>query len=99
MDRISGRSDDMLIIRGVNVFPSQLEEEILKFEHLAPHYQLEVNRRGHLDSLAVRVELKESGAESRAALPDLPPAAPPHQVDGRDLHRYHYRQLRQHSAL
>ncbi|VCZ97436.1 AMP-binding protein [Klebsiella pneumoniae] len=61
MDRISGRSDDMLIIRGVNVFPSQLEEEILKFEHLAPHYQLEVNRRGHLDSLAVRVELKESG--------------------------------------
>lgn len=61
MDRISGRSDDMLIIRGVNVFPSQLEEEILKFEHLAPHYQLEVNRRGHLDSLSVRVELKESG--------------------------------------
>ncbi len=51
---MSGRSDDMLIIRGVNVFPSQLEEEILKFEHLAPHYQLEVNRRGHLDSLAVR---------------------------------------------
>ena len=61
MDRISGRSDDMLIIRGVNVFPSQLEEEILKIEHLAPHYQLEVDRRGHLDSLSVRVELKESG--------------------------------------
>ncbi|KAF1369182.1 phenylacetate--CoA ligase PaaK [Yokenella regensburgei] len=60
MDRISGRSDDMLIIRGVNVFPSQLEEEIVKFEHLSPHYQLEVNRRGHLDSLSVRVELKES---------------------------------------
>ncbi|MCV4566344.1 phenylacetate--CoA ligase, partial [Escherichia coli] len=36
MDRISGRSDDMLIIRGVNVFPSQLEEEIVKFEHLSP---------------------------------------------------------------
>ncbi len=46
MDRISGRSDDMLIIRGVNVFPSQLEEEIVKFEHLSPHYQLEVNRQG-----------------------------------------------------
>ncbi len=60
MDRISGRSDDMLIIRGVNVFPSQLEEEIVKFEHLSPHYQLEVNRRGHLDSLSVKVELKES---------------------------------------
>lgn len=48
MDRISGRSDDMLIIRGVNVFPSQLEEEIVKFEHLSPHYQLEVNCRGIL---------------------------------------------------
>jgi phenylacetate-CoA ligase len=60
MDRISGRSDDMLIIRGVNVFPSQVEEEILKIDHLAPHYQLEVDRRGHLDSLSVRVELKES---------------------------------------
>lgn len=60
MDRISGRSDDMLIIRGVNVFPSQLEEEIVKFEHLSPHYQLEVNRRGHLDSLSVKVELKQS---------------------------------------
>jgi phenylacetate-CoA ligase len=60
MDRITGRSDDMLIIRGVNVFPSQLEEEIVKFEHLAPHYQLEVHRDGHLDTLAVKVELKES---------------------------------------
>ena len=60
LTRIRGRSDDMLIIRGVNVFPSQLEEEIVKFEHLSPHYQLEVNRRGHLDSLSVKVELKES---------------------------------------
>ena len=67
MDRISGRSDDMLIIRGVNVFPSQLEEEIVKFEHLSPHYQLEVNRRGHLDSLSVKVELKER----RGMLPQL----------------------------
>ncbi len=60
MDRITGRSDDMLIIRGVNVFPSQLEEEIFKIEHLAPHYQLEVRRHGHLDSLAIKVELRES---------------------------------------
>ncbi|MDP0897042.1 phenylacetate--CoA ligase, partial [Klebsiella pneumoniae] len=64
-DRISGRSDARLIIRGVTVFPSQLDEEILKFEHLAPHEQLEVNRRGHLESLAVRVELKESGLALR----------------------------------
>lgn len=79
MDRISGRSDDMLIIRGVNVFPSQLEEEIVKFEHLSPHYQLEVNRRGHLDSLSVKVELKESSLmlthEQRCR---VPPAAPPY---------------------
>jgi phenylacetate-CoA ligase len=60
MDRITGRSDDMLIIRGVNVFPSQLEEEIFKIEHLAPYYQLEVHRHGHLDSLAIKVELRES---------------------------------------
>lgn len=60
MDRIAGRSDDMLIIRGVNVFPTQLEEEIVKVMHLAPHYQLEVRRNGHLDTLAIKVELKQS---------------------------------------
>lgn len=60
MNKITGRSDDMLIIRGVNVFPSQVEEQIMQFEHLSPHYQLQVNRSGHLDTLAVRVELKES---------------------------------------
>jgi phenylacetate-CoA ligase len=56
--KITGRSDDMLIIRGVNVFPSQIEEFILKTPKLAPHYQLEVSRRGHMDELAVRVEIK-----------------------------------------
>jgi len=55
--RISGRSDDMLIIRGVNVFPTQIEELILKQPELAPHYQLEVSRDGHLDNLVVRVEV------------------------------------------
>ena len=56
MARIGGRSDDMLIIRGVNVFPSQIEELLLKLAGLAPHYQLELTRAGHLDHLAVRVE-------------------------------------------
>ncbi|MCX8085528.1 MAG: phenylacetate--CoA ligase [Rhodocyclaceae bacterium] len=56
--KITGRSDDMLIIRGVNVFPSQIEELILKTPRLSPHYQLEVSRRGHLDELTVKVELK-----------------------------------------
>ena len=56
--KITGRSDDMLIIRGVNVFPSQIEELILKQPELAPHYQLVVTRDGHLDKLAVKVEVR-----------------------------------------
>jgi len=55
-DRITGRSDDMLIIRGVNVFPSQIEELILKDQRLAPHYVLEVRREDRLDVLQVVVE-------------------------------------------
>lgn len=60
MDKITGRSDDMLIIRGVNVFPSQIEEQILELEELSPHYQLEVVKKGNLDTLTVKVELKEA---------------------------------------
>lgn len=56
MQRIIGRCDDMLIIRGVNVFPSQFENLILQCELFAPHYLLEIERRGNLDSLMVRVE-------------------------------------------
>jgi phenylacetate-CoA ligase len=56
MAKITGRSDDMLIIRGVNVFPSQIEELILRTAGLAPHYQLEVAREGPLDALTVKVE-------------------------------------------
>ncbi len=54
--KITGRSDDMLIIRGVNVFPSQIEELLLRCAGLTPHYLLELTREGHLDSLAVHVE-------------------------------------------
>jgi phenylacetate-CoA ligase len=56
IEKITGRSDDMLIIRGVNVFPSQIEELILKQPGLAPHYVLEVSKHGALDHLAVVVE-------------------------------------------
>ncbi|MGQ0655747.1 MAG: phenylacetate--CoA ligase PaaK [Betaproteobacteria bacterium] len=56
MERITGRSDDMLIIRGVNVFPSQIEELILKLPGLSPHYVLEVTKEGPLDHLTVLVE-------------------------------------------
>ncbi len=56
IDKITGRSDDMLIIRGVNVFPSQIEELICKVPQLVPHYQIVVEKDGHLDALTVRVE-------------------------------------------
>ena len=56
MEKITGRSDDMLIIRGVNVFPSQVEELILKDPTLEPHYQLVITRPGNLDEMAVEVE-------------------------------------------
>ena len=55
MARITGRTDDMLIIRGVNLFPSQIEEEILRCKELAPHYLLEVTRAGRLDELTFHV--------------------------------------------
>ncbi len=59
MSRIRGRSDDMLIIRGVNVFPSQIESVLMEFPGVAPHYQLIVEREGHLDTLDVQVEVDE----------------------------------------
>lgn len=59
MDRVMGRSDDMLIIRGVNVFPSQIEAVLIAIEGLEPHYQLIVERTGTLDTLEVQVEVTE----------------------------------------
>ena len=53
---ITGRGDDMLIFRGVNVFPTQIEEMILQQQALAPHYQLEITRPRHLDEMTVLVE-------------------------------------------
>ncbi|OEC86777.1 MULTISPECIES: phenylacetate--CoA ligase family protein [Methanobacterium] len=59
MDRITGRTDDMLKIRGVIVFPSQIEKALLKIEDLEPHYQIVVTRPQHLDELEVQVETSE----------------------------------------
>jgi phenylacetate-CoA ligase len=56
MDRITGRTDDMLKIRGVAVFPSQIEKALLKIDGLEPHYQIIVTRPQHLDELEVQVE-------------------------------------------
>ena len=60
MARVSGRSDDMLIIRGVNVFPSQIESVLLEIEGVEPHYQIMVDRDGALDMLEIDVEVNES---------------------------------------
>ena len=71
MEKITGRSDDMMIIRGVNVFPSQIEELILKRAELAPHYQCVLTREGPMDNLKVLIETKPGvapdGIEARAA--------------------------------
>jgi phenylacetate-CoA ligase len=56
MEKITGRSDDMMIVRGVNVFPSQIEEHILKIASLSPHYQCVLSKDKHMDVLTVRVE-------------------------------------------
>jgi phenylacetate-CoA ligase len=59
MERVSGRSDDMIIVRGVNVFPSQIESVIMEIKGLEPQYQLIVDREGSLDTLEIRVEVSE----------------------------------------
>ncbi|HZJ94506.1 MAG TPA: phenylacetate--CoA ligase PaaK [Thiopseudomonas sp.] len=69
IDKITGRSDDMLIIRGVNVFPTQIEEQILKVPMLAPQYEIVIYRTGNLDCVDIRVELKPA-ANSAAENPD-----------------------------
>ncbi len=71
MEKITGRSDDMMIIRGVNVFPTQIEELILKRPELAPHYQCVLTREGPMDNLKVAIEtapgIDPASAQARAA--------------------------------
>ena len=59
MEKTRGRSDDMLIVKGVNVFPTQIEEVLFQVEGCAPHYQLVLDREGHMDTLEVQVEVNE----------------------------------------
>ena len=70
MENLSGRSDDMLKIRGVNVFPGQIEDVILAFKELGPHYEIIVEREGYSDKLTIRVELLKS-TDSYAELDNL----------------------------
>jgi phenylacetate-CoA ligase len=76
MEKITGRTDDMIILRGVNLFPTQLEELILRIPALAPHFQCVLARTGPMDELTVRVERRadatvEDGQAATAALADL----------------------------
>ena len=67
---ITGRSDDMLIVRGVNVFPSQVEAEVLKVDGLTPHFVIEVDRSENLVALTVRVERDPAGSSADEDLAD-----------------------------
>lgn len=72
MENLSGRSDDMLIIRGVNVFPSQIEEVLLNVSEIGPHYEILVDRKDYLDIMEIKVELAdESLLDSYAKLGEL----------------------------
>jgi len=66
IEKITGRSDDMIILRGVNVFPTQIEEQILKCRGLAPHFQIELTRAGRMDNMTVHVECATDFADAAA---------------------------------
>jgi phenylacetate-CoA ligase len=66
MEKVTGRTDDMLIVRGVNVFPTQIEELVLQISGLAPHFQLVLTKSGHLDEMTVRVEARPDYAVDQA---------------------------------
>jgi phenylacetate-CoA ligase len=68
MARVTGRSDDMVIVRGVNLFPTQVEEIVLRTPGLSPHFTLEVTTRGRLDHLTVKVEARPDCEAGRRAL-------------------------------
>jgi phenylacetate-CoA ligase len=66
IDKITGRSDDMIILRGVNVFPTQIEEQILRCRQLSPHFQIELNRADRMDTMTVHVEASPGAAGDAA---------------------------------
>ncbi|MBL4784969.1 MAG: phenylacetate--CoA ligase [Cohaesibacteraceae bacterium] len=68
MEKITGRTDDMMIIRGVNVFPTQIEEQLLRCGGLAPHYQIEIRREGRMDTLLIKVEANHDASSTDARL-------------------------------
>ena len=85
MEKVTGRSDDMIILRGVNVFPTQIEEQILKCAGLAPHFQIELVRKGRMDDMVVHVEASPEAARRRRRGRLGEGTRPPHQERGRRL--------------
>ena len=87
MEKITGRTDDMIILRGVNLFPSQIEEIVLGIEGLTGHFQLVLTKPGRMDEMAIHVEARPeaAGGEIRAAAGRVGPAAGQggHRGDGR----------------
>ena len=68
MEKITGRSDDMIILRGVNVFPTQIEEQILKVKTLAPHYQIVLEKKGRMDTMSINVDASSNGVTDEQVL-------------------------------
>jgi phenylacetate-CoA ligase len=68
MEKVTGRSDDMIILRGVNVFPTQIEEALMATSNLAPHFQIELSREGRMDQMRVLCEASDASCtdETRA---------------------------------
>ena len=71
MEKVTGRSDDMMIIRGVNLFPTQIEELVVKIPGLSPHYQLELYKQGNLDALRAHVEAEPDAGDAASAAAQL----------------------------
>ena len=66
MEKVTGRTDDMIILRGVNIFPTQIEEQLLEIAEFAPHFQIELIREGRMDAMIVHVEVVEGHADPTA---------------------------------
>jgi len=71
MEKVTGRSDDMMILRGVNVFPTQIEECLMQVKGLAPHFQIELSRAGRMDAMQVLCEKADASVDSDIAAKDL----------------------------
>ena len=71
MKKVTGRSDDMIILRGVNIFPTQIEERLMEVPELAPHFQIELTREGRMDSMSVHVEVASTEVEMAKAAAHL----------------------------